>query len=143
MVLNLLLLYKQLNLHLYILVNCQIHISIHLLLLLLYDLFLHHLQINELFTTYTGEAAKLISQFKGVMNSEGVFIKPNISRSESTKKVVNGKEIEIPDPDYYSGRWWCISNYDVTSNVNSTESANSFTYEFFNIINEKYESNIN
>ena len=100
-------------------------------------------QINELFTTYTGEAAKLISQFKGVMNSEGVFIKPNISRSESTKKVVNGKEIEIPDPDYYSGRWWCISNYDVTSNVNSTESANSFTYEFFNIINEKYESKKN
>ena len=98
------------------------------------------IDVNVIFNEFLAHAKALLMDYKKVANEQGVYIEPCVSRAEATVKVINGKEVKIPDPDHHSGRWFSIGSYDITSNANSSETNNPFTYELFNIVRGEYKS---
>ena len=76
--------------------------------------------------SYSGEAQILIKKkFKPQMEAENIFIGENTSE-------VSSKASET-DADYYTGRWWGISCYEVNAQ-------DDFSHRFFEYVADSYES---
>lgn len=98
-------------------------------------------EVNNAFNAFISKAEKILQDYKQIANSQGIFIDKNISRIEVDKEPdANGNIIKIPDPDYYCGRCFSISKYDISSNINSVEGTSTFDIMFFSIVKDSYTS---
>lgn len=92
-----------------------------------YELYKQYFAGSNGSDSYLGEAQKLLkNKYKTVMKENNIFIGENTTEV-SSKDSVN-------DADYYTGRWWGISYYEVTS------PDEDFLHRFFEYVNDSYES---